>query len=337
MAKITDLAGPAGSRSFVSLVRKLVLLVLVCGLTACDGDSANDGAPLSLEDLPGRFAVGQRTDVLLYDDARDREVTATFWYPSAGPNRGPEVTDEGADLVGGNRKFPLLVLIHGIVDDAPGTWPYLAPHLASHGYIVAAPSTGSNFTNTSDLANHPGDVSFLIDTISGANQLDDMFLQRTDLDKIAVGGFSFGGAATYLLAYDSALRDPRIKAAIIMAGISGGAPPVNPGMSLLAIFGTEDPLIPHAVGVGLYEEASAPKYLVTFLGGGHLGFTRSDETFDGATMDQSRQESLTRLVLLAYLTSLFSGSAEDRAVATEYLEQGFPESNSDVEVRYQHD
>ena len=305
---------------------------VLLALGACQGSNPGKSAPISFDDLPGPFAVGQRTDVVYSDDTRNREITATFWYPTDGENLGPEATANEAPLISGSQKFPLVVLIHGIVDNAPGTWPYIAPHLASKGYIIAAPSTGSNFSNISDLVNHPGDVSFLIDVVAGANELDGMFAGRTNLEKVAVGGFSFGGGATHLIAYDPASQDPRIRAAIIMAGIPGAAPPENPELSLLAIYGTEDPLIPHQVGVDLYEAASAPKYLLTLLGGGHLGFTRSDETFDGATMEQRRQEKLTRVAVFAFLSSLFADSANDQAAARAYLQTDFNRDNTDADI-----
>ncbi len=313
-------------------LRIAILACALLALAACQGSNPGESVPISFDDLPGSFAVGQRTDVVYADDTRNREITATFWYPTDGENLGPEATTEEAPLRDGRQKFPLVVLIHGIVDNAPGTWPYLAPHLASKGYIVAAPSTGSNFSNTSDLVNHPGDVSFLIDVVAGANELEAMFAGRTDLEKVAVGGFSFGGGATHLIAYDPPSQDPRIGAAIIMAGIPGAAPPQNPELSLLAIYGTEDPLIPHQVGVDLYDAASAPKYLLTLLGGGHLGFTRSDETFDGATMEQKRQEKLTRVAVFAFLTSLFADAETDQVAARQYLQTDFNRENADADI-----
>jgi len=313
-------------------LRSTFLACALLVLAACQASSPGESVSISFDDRPGPFAVGQRTDVIYSDDNRNREISATFWYPTDGENLGPEATTEEAPLMDGRQKFPLVVLIHGIVDNAPGTWPYLAPHLASKGYIIAAPSTGSNFSNISDLVNHPGDVSFLIDVVAGVNELEGMFAGRTDLDKVAVGGFSFGGGATHLIAYDPASQDPRIRAAIIMAGIPGAAPPENPELSLLAIYGTEDPLIPHQVGVDLYDSASAPKYLLTLLGGGHLGFTRSDQTFDGATMEQKRQEKLTRVAVFAFLTSRFADAETDQVAAREYLQTDFNRENADADI-----
>ena len=91
-------------------------------------------------------------------------------------------------------------------------------------------------TNTADLVNHAGDISFLIDAALGVNDSETSFSARVDQDKIALGGFSFGAAATYLTVYDPAFLDSRIKAAIIMAGRLGqGMPGVGVGYELNAI------------------------------------------------------------------------------------------------------
>ena len=324
---------------YAPTMKKLSCLLIMILLAACGNGKGSSTAPIpepvpepepvSFEDAPGPLAVGRKADVLLYDQTRDREVTATFWYPIEGTNAGPEQASEEAALIPGERQFPLLILVHGIEDNAPGTWPYLAPHLASHGYIVLAPSTGSTFATAGDIVNHPGDISFLIDAALGVNDAESMFANRIDTDKISLGGFSFGGLATYMTAYDPRYQDPRIQAAMIMAGPTNESAPVNTKLTLFAIYGTKDPLVPYDTGLNMYEAANAPKYLLTLEGGGHLGFTRSDDRNDGATMDQPRQETLVRLAVFAFLTSLFADSALDREAADLYL-RNFEAENLDT-------
>jgi predicted dienelactone hydrolase len=318
-------------------MKKLACFLLLVLVAACGDGKGSSIAPVpepvpdpvSFEDTPGPLAVGRKTDVLLYDGARDREVTATYWYPMEGDNAGPEQVSEGAELIAGDGQFPLLILVHGIEDNAPGTWPYLAPHLASHGYIVIAPSTGSTLVTAGDIVNHPEDISFLIDAALGVNSAENMFMDRILADKISLGGFSFGGLATFMTAYDSQFQDVRIKAAIIMAGLTNNSAPVNPDLTLFAIYGTQDPAVPYDVGLNMYEAASPPKYLLTLEGGGHLGFTRSDDRYDGATMDQSRQEALVRTAVFAFLTSLFADAEGVREAADRYL-QAFDAENTDT-------
>ena len=114
-----------------------------------------------------------------------------------------------------------------------------------------------------------------------------------------------------------------------MAGPTNESAPVNTKLTLFAIYGTKDPLVPYDTGLNMYEAANAPKYLLTLEGGGHLGFTRSDDRNDGATMDQPRQETLVRLAVFAFLTSLFADSALDRETADLYL-RNFEAENLDT-------
>ncbi len=311
----------------------MLISVLAVVLIACsDGSNESSLDLVSFKDAPGPLNVGQRTNVVMRDAARSRDVTATFWYPANGENHEFTGAEEGAALISGDAKFPLVVLVHGIEDSAPATWPYLAPHLASHGYVVAAPSTGSTVGSTGDLVNHPGDVSFLIDAVFGENDTEGMFLNRIDENKVAVGGFSFGGAATYLLAYDPLYNDTRIDAVILMAALGSESPPINPAISLLTLYGTEDILISYNSGLAIYEGASRPKYLVTLEGGGHVGFTSSNDVNIGATMEQERQQALVRLSVFAYLTSVFNREEKNRIAAEDFLKNGLEQTSNDVLV-----
>ncbi|MDE0755801.1 MAG: hypothetical protein OSB26_14240 [Woeseiaceae bacterium] len=70
-------------------------------------------------------------DTMIYDQTRSRDVTATFGYPTDRENAGPEQTTNNTELDSDNRKFPLIILVHGILDNAPGTWPLIWQALAS--------------------------------------------------------------------------------------------------------------------------------------------------------------------------------------------------------------
>ena len=102
---------------------------------------------------------------------------------------------------------------------------YLARYLASHGYIVAAanfPLTrfgtpgGPQFT---DVINQPGDVSFIIDSLLGWSETaENRFAGCVDRKRIAAVGLSLGGLTTTLLTFHPEFRDPRIQAAVSIAG-----------------------------------------------------------------------------------------------------------------------
>ena len=99
---------------------------------------------------------------------------------------------------------------------------------------------------------------------------------------------------------------------------------------LLAILLLADVSI--GAGLAIYEAANQPKYLVTLEGGGHVGFTSSNDVNIGASMEQERQQTLVRLSVFAYLTSVFDKEERNRVAAQNFLKNGLAETNTDVLV-----
>jgi fermentation-respiration switch protein FrsA (DUF1100 family) len=95
-----------------------------------------------------------------------------------------------------------------------------------------------------------------------------------DPAEIAVSGQSDGGDTALAVAYNSYFRDPRVRAAIVLAGaeipgLSGyaftrGAAP------LLAVQGTADTVNPPYLTETFFQAAQRPKYLLTLPGAEHL-------------------------------------------------------------------
>ena len=324
----------------VSLLLMSVCLpvALVSGCSDSSGPAVGNSTafkPVSFSDQPGPLAVGRMTDVVTYDEQRDRNITATFWYPSEGENAGPGQAAEGAPLISGASAMPLLVLIHGISDSAPATWPWLAPHLASRGYVVVAPSTGSTIATINDFPNHAGDATFLIDVVLGETGHPSPFANRIDRQRIAVAGYSLGSGTAYQLAHDPQYRDNRIVALILMAALGGSAPPVGSLLGYLGLHGTADIAVSYGSGLNIYEAAAPPRYFLTLRGGGHTGFTSSTEFDIGTTMSQPRQESLSRIVITAFLATLFAEDAATRSAARKLLRVEFNEQHLDAEIIFE--
>ncbi len=183
---------------------------------------------------------------------------------------------------------PLLVYSHGFMSFHQ-EGQYLTRFLASHGYtVVAVDYPLTNFFAPgkpliSDVVNQPGDVSFLIDTMLKRNADPADALHNTiDPKKIAVAGVSLGGMTSTLAAFHRKVRDPRITAAISIAGpgsmftadfFAGSTVP------FLMIYGDSDAIIP-------YDKNAAPithKYpgttLVTLKNASHAGFAQPASTF----------------------------------------------------------
>lgn len=135
-----------------------------------------------------------------------RRLEGHLWYPDRG---GP---------------YPLVVHVHGFTS-RHDSGAYLAEHLASHGFVVAAvdhPLThlfAPGGPRVADVINQPGDVSFLIDRLLARSaDAGDPLAALIDGGRIGVMGISLGGLTTTLATFHPALRDPRIDAAISIAG-----------------------------------------------------------------------------------------------------------------------
>ncbi|MFV8816748.1 alpha/beta hydrolase family protein [Haliea sp. E17] len=240
------------------------------------------GAQSQARFQPGPYAVITETLDLL-DTARDtprnrdlpghpgRELKGTLWRP------------DGLQQAG-----PLVVHSHGFTSTHIEAL-YLARFLASHGYTVAAvdyPLTSYGTPGeplVTDVVNQPGDVSFLIDTLlqRSASEGDTLFAS-IDPRRIALSGISLGGLTTTLATFHPRMRDPRIRAAISIAGPSSMLLPgffAGEDTPYLAIYGDHDVVVPYPANGAPLPEKNPDTVLVTLLGGSHAGFLQL-----GATM-----------------------------------------------------
>jgi len=239
-------------------------------------------------ELAGPYGVGE-TSVTLVDASRptmpngsfpgapERTLPTVVWYPTAPDASGPE-----AALASDGRPFPLVVFAHALGSyNSQST--FLTMHLASHGYIVAAPTFPlSNLgapggATVADVPAQTGDVTFVIDSFLGfAGDAQNRFAGGVDAERIGLTGHSGGALTTLVTTYDADLRERRIKAAVPFA------PPacfLQPGyfdavqVPLLIIQGDRDLLVDAAGDAGaVYARAHPPKALLVVHGGTHLGF-----------------------------------------------------------------
>ncbi len=176
--------------------------------------------------------------------------------------------------------FPLIVFGHGFAV-TPATYSTLLDTWTKAGYLVAAPifplenANAPGGPNENDLPNQPGDMSVVISSLRNPASPAAVKVSRLiDQHHIAVAGQSDGGDTALAVAYDPSVRDPRVTAAIILSGMEDPfahqfAMPAH-GPALLAIQGTADTINPPATTQAFFDSASAPKYLLTLLGAGHL-------------------------------------------------------------------
>lgn len=227
--------------------------------------------------VPGQYEI-TTLDATWVDDARptaangdyagatDRAFEVTLWAPTNAP--GPH---------------PLLVYSHGFMSNRHGG-RHLAEHMASHGYVVVATDhplthfSAPGGPNADDVVNQPADVSFLIDRALALDADERPFEGGIDRERIGVMGLSLGGLTTTLVAYHPDLADPRIRAAVSIAGPSVMFGPAYFDMTdvpFLMIAGTHDAMIQYATnGEPIPDLIRAGRGgLLTLEGASHAGFS----------------------------------------------------------------
>lgn len=233
------------------------------------------GSPSASELRPGPHDVGS-TDMTFVDGSRptpghndfagasDRTLTVTLWYP------------EGA---GG--EHPLVVYSHGFMSMRSGG-TYIARHLASHGYVVvSADYPATNYwapggPNLVDVISQPGDVSFLLDSVIGLAEAQRPFEGRIDEQRIGAVGLSLGGLTTSLTTFHPRLRDPRVRAAVSIAGphaLFSDAFFDNAQTPYLVIAATGDAMVDYASHAADVPSRVRGAALLTIQKGTHTGFT----------------------------------------------------------------
>ena len=264
------------------------LLCLACALTVDPGTAfAATSAPLQ----PGPYAVGKENFRLIDShrttaahngnpEVAQRILETSVWYPAQ--NRSFEWLRPGPrPLATDACPAPLVIYSHGFMSFR-SNGAYLARYLASHGYIVAAanfPLTrfgtpgGPQFT---DVINQPGDVSFIIDRLLGWSETaDNRFAGCIDPERIAAVGLSLGGLTTTLLAFHPEFRDPRIQAAVSVAGpvaLLGRDFFSTPSIPFMMIAADIDAMVDYQENAVQFRAWLPEATLVTLHGGSHTGF-----------------------------------------------------------------
>lgn len=296
-------AGPRRHRPHAPGLRLLLPLLVVPAVAACGGPSpASSSGPPRPEP---RYAVGTVTQTFV-DTSRPtpawgpaperpaRTLVTTLWYPAKGRPGGRPVAGASPDR--GRGPYPLVVFGHGL-GAAPRLYAGLLATWAAAGFVVAAPrfpltnDTTLGGPDGGDFANQPADMSFVIGSVlaasaSGGGRLSGL----VDPREVGAAGHSNGAITTLGLVANSCCRDPRVRAAVVMAGTTEGYPsgtyelPLAP--PLLLVHGTADPLVPYRDAVVVFDQARGPKALLTVHGGGH-GSAAAGEAASAASVERA--------------------------------------------------
>lgn len=194
-----------------------------------------------------------------------RSLASTVWYP-VDSELGP---------------FPLIVYSHGYSSNKDGG-AYLAEQLTSLGYVVISanyPLThylAPGGPNVKDVVNQPADVSFLIDSLLAQNNTPGHVLHgQVDASRIGVMGLSLGGLTSELVAFHPTMADPRVAAALSIAGPTAMFTETfftHFQVPFMMLAGGIDALVPHASNAAPILDKVPGSQLVTIADGSHTGF-----------------------------------------------------------------
>lgn len=200
-----------------------------------------------------------------YPGATSRVLNGTVWHP--------------VDKIGA--PYPLIIYSHGFTSTHEGG-AYLAQQLASLGYVVAAADYPlTNFAapggpNAKDVVNQPADVSFLIDSLLENSATQGHTLAGLiDENRIGATGISLGGLTTTLVSFHPEMRDPRIGAALSIAGptnIFHDTFFTHAQVPFLMLAGDIDALVPFDSNAAPVITKVPGSQLVAVTGGSHTGF-----------------------------------------------------------------
>lgn len=190
-------------------------VLALIALAACGGSEPEPEPVDLLTELsePGPYSAGYRTSEVRWTDpvAGERVLRLALWYPTD-QSEGPafkyqdlfEAPGAVLDAPLSKGSFPVAVFSHGHLAYAEAA-SFLPVHLASHGFVVAAPDHTDNTTfdgperQTAIYWQRPGDISAVIDHLEDPPSADPL-AGRTDLDGLMAFGHSFGGYTLFALA-----------------------------------------------------------------------------------------------------------------------------------------
>jgi dienelactone hydrolase len=217
----------------------------------------------------GPFHVGLRELDLPSSAASNRMLPTSIWYPTSGgtdhaedaPHSYGQPHRATPDLPALDRSCPLILFSHGNSGTRHQS-TYLTTHLASWGFVVAAPDHPGNtfvdsMTRTSPesireahllaRAHRPADASSILSALLGSEPRPDV--PPLDATKLGVCGHSFGGWT----AIKTAIHDPRVRALCCLApaseafvGRKAFEPddlPLGPEVETLILAGSDDVLV----------------------------------------------------------------------------------------------
>jgi predicted dienelactone hydrolase len=252
-------------------------------------------APPADPALPGPYPVGITTRTFQRRSVTDgalATIDVTIWYPAAPVARTLPVNAHLRGVPGvapADGPFPVLVFSHAAAS-SPIQSTFLTAHLASHGFVVAAPThPGSTFDDClgcgsqarmesllrDSAANRPSEVSMTLDLLESMNtDPRSPFAGTLDTTRAGVLGHSWGGYTAIIIG----ATDPRFRAALAMAPVADATVTRYVGQleePVMVMTSALDDITPFPPQAHLFAgiPAATPRFLIDFPRGGHTAYS----------------------------------------------------------------
>lgn len=215
-----------------------------------------------------------------------------LWYPAADGARTLKRDDRLRGIPGvpvAEGRFPVLVFSHAAAS-SPIQSTFLTAHLASQGFVVAAPShpgtTVDDCLGCGDMArqealirdsaiNRPGEISLTLDLLTAMdNDTGSPFFRALDIERAGVIGHSWGGYTAVI----AAAVDRRFRAAVAMAPVADETVQrigQQLDVPVLVMASRLDDITPFPPQKRLFESLPRvkPSFLLALSRGGHTAYS----------------------------------------------------------------
>ena len=212
--------------------------------------------------LAGQEIGFGQTNWLIIDEERDnREIPCVVWYPAE---------ESGDEAIPSSGDFPAFIMAHGFLMSA-SDYEDLALQLVNSNYIFVALDTEQGLMP--DHENFGLDLSFVANQIIGGAALG--FLDESLSGRVAIGGHSMGGGASWLAAAQASSIDAVVAMAPADTEPSAILAGENITIPVLVISGSADTVTPpETQHEPIYNSVdnSSCRAFVSINGGGHCGF-----------------------------------------------------------------